>query len=329
MFGVIADLLSSIITILLPIFASYKALRSADPSQLAPWLMYWVVLSAVLMAESWTVFIIGWFPFYSWIRLFFFSYLVLPQTQGARLLYQEYVDPFLEHHEREIEEFIGRSHERAKALGLQYFYQALDYVRENILGLPAQRPAPPPPAPTGPAAYAQSLLSRFNIPTAAGANAPAGGSGQTVSNDWFSAISSAVASVASANKSPEARGEALSASGTLLPRELASMSRADRANFISNQRDLLEVLRSALAKEERDLHSETDDLAYGPGLRKNRSENSFTHVEHEDTQERSPEGHGRTSSGNWTSGWFGGGEAGSSGVDHGQQGQEGARNRAQ
>lgn len=51
---------SSIITILLPVFASYKALRSADPSQLAPWLMYWVVLSAVLLAESWTVFIIGW-----------------------------------------------------------------------------------------------------------------------------------------------------------------------------------------------------------------------------------------------------------------------------
>lgn len=52
---------SSVITILFPIFASYKALRSADPSQLAPWLMYWVVLSVVLLAESWTVFIIGWY----------------------------------------------------------------------------------------------------------------------------------------------------------------------------------------------------------------------------------------------------------------------------
>ncbi|GKZ38739.1 hypothetical protein AbraIFM66950_011175 [Aspergillus brasiliensis] len=273
------------------------------------------------MAESWTIFILGWFPFYSWIRLFFFSYLVLPQTQGARSLYQEYVDPFLEHHEREIEEFIGRSHERAKALGLQYFYQALDYIRENILGLPAQRPASPPP-PTGPAAYAQSLLSRFNVPTATGGTAPA------VSNDWLSAIGSAVASVAS-GKSAEARGEELSASGTLLPREVASMSRADKAKFISNQKDLLEVLRSALAKEERDLHSapaEVDDLAYGSPLRKNRSENSFTHVEHEDTQERSSEAHGRTSSGNWASGWFGAGEhAESSGADHGH---DGARSRA-
>ncbi|OOF96423.1 hypothetical protein ASPCADRAFT_206625 [Aspergillus carbonarius ITEM 5010] len=322
MFGVIADLLSSIITILLPIFASYKALRSADPSQLAPWLMYWVVLSAVLMAESWTIFILGWFPFYSWIRLFFFSYLVLPQTQGARSLYQDYVDPFLEHHEREIEEFIGKTHERAKALGLQYFYQALDYIRENILGLPAQRPAPPPPPPTGPAALAQSLLSRLNMPIATGSTAP------TANNDWLSAISSVVASVTSSGQSPEARGEELSASGTLLPREIASLPRADRAKFISSQRDILDVLRSALAKEERDLHSagtEGDDLAYGSPLRKNRSENSFTHVEHEDTQDRSSDAHRRTSSGNWASGWFGSGEdAGSSGVDHGH---EGARNR--
>lgn len=52
---------SSVITILFPVFASYKALRSSDPSQLAPWLMYWVVLSVVLLAESWTVFIIGWY----------------------------------------------------------------------------------------------------------------------------------------------------------------------------------------------------------------------------------------------------------------------------
>jgi CHASE2 domain-containing sensor protein len=52
---------SSVITILFPVFASYKALRTSDPSQLAPWLMYWVVLSVILLAESWTVFIIGWY----------------------------------------------------------------------------------------------------------------------------------------------------------------------------------------------------------------------------------------------------------------------------
>ncbi|EFW13550.1 hypothetical protein CPSG_09897, partial [Coccidioides posadasii str. Silveira] len=58
MFGIIADLLSSVLTVLFPIFASYKALRTSDVSQIAPWLMYWVVLSIVLLVESWTFFIV-------------------------------------------------------------------------------------------------------------------------------------------------------------------------------------------------------------------------------------------------------------------------------
>jgi hypothetical protein len=66
MFGIFADLLSSIITILFPAFASFKAIRSGNPAHLTPWLMYWVVLSGILLAESWTVFIIGWYasPFF-------------------------------------------------------------------------------------------------------------------------------------------------------------------------------------------------------------------------------------------------------------------------
>ncbi|KAL4923073.1 HVA22/TB2/DP1 family protein [Aspergillus undulatus] len=297
-FGIIADAISSILTILFPIFASYKALRSSDPYQLAPWLMYWVVLSAILMAESWTYFIIGWIPFYSWIRLSFFAYLVLPQTQGARIMYQDYVEPFLAHHEREIEEFIGRSHERAKALGLQYFYQLIDFVRERVLGLPPQRPPTPPPA--GAASYAQSLLSRFNLPSAVGGTQPAPAS------DWYSAISSAVAGLTSPNKSQEARAEELSASRFLLPREFESKSRAEKARFYSKQRDMLDVLRDALMNEERNL--EDDGLAYGGApLRKNRSDNSFDHIEHEDTRDRSPRPSGT---------WFGDNEpAASSGVD--------------
>ncbi|KAL1982775.1 hypothetical protein VTN96DRAFT_891 [Rasamsonia emersonii] len=309
MFGIFADLLSSVITILFPAFASYKAIRSADPAQLKPWLMYWVVLSGILLAESWTVFIIGWLPFYSWIRLFFLAYLVLPQTQGARIIYQEHVEPFFEHHEREIEELIGRTHERAKALGLQYFFKAVDWIREKILGLPPQRPATaaPPPA-TGPATYAQALLSRFNLPTTTGGNLPSTGS------DWYSILASAVTSVTSTGKSRDAQAEELSASGILQPEKVASLSRAEKAKFYSSQRERLEVLISALAKEEGKLRADegaNDDLAYGSfeGLRKNMSENSFDHIQHEDVGGPLPMNPPKRSSEGWTSGWFGGGSA--------------------
>jgi hypothetical protein len=231
------------------------------------------------------------------------SYLVLPQTQGARLLYQDYVDPFLTHHEREIEDIIGRTHERAKALGLQYFYQAIDLIREKVLGLPPQRPSTPPQP--NAASYAQSLLSRFNIPTA----------GPSANNDWYSVLSAAVGSVTS-GKSREAREEELSASGNLLQRQMSSMSGAEKAHFISSQRELLDHLRSTLTREEQSINldvPEADDLAYGVPLRKNRSDNSFEVVDNEEPGSRTA----RKTSGGWTSGWFGNEQdsAGSSGSD--------------
>lgn len=235
------------------------------------------------------------------------AYLVLPQTQGARTLYQDYVDPFLTHHEREIEDMIGNIHERAKALGLQYFYQAIDLIRQKALGLPPQRPTTPPQP--GAASYAQSLLSRFNIPTARAAGTSAN------TNDWYSVLSTAVGSVTS-GKSREVRDQELSASGNLLQRQMQSMSGAEKAHFISSQRELLDHLRSTLVQEEQSSPRgglEADDLAYGVPLRKNRSENSFEVVDGEDLG-RHPE---RKTSGGWASGWFGNerDSSGSSGTD--------------
>ncbi|KMU78306.1 HVA22 domain containing membrane protein [Coccidioides immitis RMSCC 3703] len=287
MFGIIADLLSSVLTVLFPIFASYKALRTSDVSQIAPWLMYWVVLSIVLLVESWTFFIVGWFPFYSWIRLFALSYLVLPQTQGAKKLYLERVDPFLHQYERQIEEFIGETHERAKEAGLNYLYQAIDLIREKVLGLPpvlAAEAAPPPPA-SGPASYAQTLFSRFNLPAGTGTNLAGPAS------DLFSMLGSAVTAVTSTGKNRDTQAEELSATG-LLPHNLASASKNEQASYISSQKEKLRILLSALDREHRNLGlegREEDDLAYGTsydsdsrGLKKNQSENSFENIDHEE-----------------------------------------------
>lgn len=238
------------------------------------------------------------FPFYSWIRLAFLSYLVLPQTQGARILFQDYVDPFFEQHERQIEELIGQGHERAKALGLQYFYQLVDLIREKVMGLPPRQAATAaPPQATGAAGYAQSLLSRFNLPTTIVNN------GQSTGGDWYSLVTSAMTAVTSTGQSREAQVEELSASGILHSDRVAGLSRSDKAKFYSSQRERLEVLVSALEKEEHKLSSD-DDLAYGGGLRKNTSEHSFDQIDSDDLR-GSPGPRGSTNEG-WTSGWFGG-----------------------
>lgn len=110
------------------------------------------------------------------------------------MLYQQYIDPFLFQHEREIERFIAQSHDQAKALGLQYFYRAIELVREKVLGLPPQQqhgPADASSAPGGNAgAYAQSLFSMFGGGGGAGAGSgnTSGGAGGNAggAGNWFS-----------------------------------------------------------------------------------------------------------------------------------------------
>jgi hypothetical protein len=156
------------------------------------------------------------------------------------------------------------------------------------------------------------LLSRFNIPTAGAAGAPA------ATNDWYSILGSALGSVAAAGKPRGVHEEELSASGTLLQRQLDTMSGAEKASYISRQREVLDFLRSTLSREEQAMgqnDAENDDLAYGAPLRKDLSETSFDVVDDDDLGSRS--GARRTSS-RWTSAWLGNehDSSGSSGTDH-------------
>jgi len=75
------------------------------------------------------------FSFYAYLRLFLLFYLVLPQTQDARLLYQFYIQLFLAQHEADIDIFISHARNRARAVDLQYLKQIMNFVKENLLKL--------------------------------------------------------------------------------------------------------------------------------------------------------------------------------------------------
>ncbi|OAA70666.1 HVA22 domain membrane protein [Cordyceps fumosorosea ARSEF 2679] len=254
MFDLPAMLLCSVASFLFPIFASYKALKTSDPAQLTPWLMYWVVFSICLLAESWVSFIVTWIPFYGYFRLVFLLYLILPQTQGARVLYEQYVHPFLRDNESQIDEFIASSHERLKSAGLSYIRQAINYVRENLLGMPPAEPPAPMPENVGAQGYTQALLSRFSIPSAKWATTGAQGSG-----DFYSLLSSAVAAASGAGAARSAPGTDLTASGHLIPEHLRDSG--EKMSFISTQKERLSYLLAALDREAQELQNETPKQA--------------------------------------------------------------------
>ncbi|KAI5794403.1 TB2/DP1, HVA22 family-domain-containing protein [Peziza echinospora] len=184
MFDWLMRLASSSATFLFPVFASYKALKTNDPSQVTPWLMYWVVIACVLVVEAWTEWLLRWLPFYYNFRAAFMLWLVLPQTQGATKLYVEYVHPYLIEHEKEIENFIATAHDQIKAAGYSYLKRAICHAEEIILG--TRRSQERPPTPSG-QPYANFLLNRFKL-------SPIATQPTQTASDFYNSISSTLTS---------------------------------------------------------------------------------------------------------------------------------------
>ncbi|KAF2724588.1 hypothetical protein K431DRAFT_282018 [Polychaeton citri CBS 116435] len=238
MFGFIADILTSVVSILFPIFASYKALRSSDPASLSPWLMYWTTLSLFILVENQFYWILYWIPFYSWIRFGMHLYLVQPGNQGCVAIYQQHIHPFLEEHERQIDQLITEAHAKARAVGLDAVKQLIEVVRVKVLGQEPRRPTPPA---SRNVSYSQNLLSRFNLPSARDGLAAAG------TSDLFSLLGKAMNQSTYPNSTTrDAQARDLADSGSLIPPNLSGTERSD---FVNTQRDRLQTLLKAFDAE--------------------------------------------------------------------------------
>lgn len=213
-------------------------------------------------------------PLYSYIRLLFLLYLVLPQTQGARVIYTTYIHPYLEENETQIEELIANTHDKMKAAGIAYLKRAIEAFRTQVLGLPpnpaAQQAERNVPAAQRPRSYTQALLDRFQLPQAQWSGNAGSTTGQDFYNFLSNAVNAATAAVvasdsttadtgrkaASASRGPGVgafpTGD-LSASGTLVPPSI--QGNADKMSFLAAQRERLNYVLSALDREAAQLKS--------------------------------------------------------------------------
>ena len=200
--------------------------------------MYWTTLSLFLLVESQLYFILSWVPFYSWIRFGVHLYLVLPGKQGSVFIYKEYIHPFLEEHERQIDTMISEGHAKAKAAGMDAVKKGIEYIRVQILGMPPQRPSP---APSRNVSYTTYLMSRFAMPSAREGLASAG------TTDVFAMLGKAMQQMSypdSTTRDEQARD--LTQSGSLIP---PSLSGEERNDFVNTQRERLQTLLQAFDRE--------------------------------------------------------------------------------
>jgi receptor expression-enhancing protein 1/2/3/4 len=233
-------------------------------------------------------------PFYAYIRLLFLLYLVLPQTQGARIIYQAYVHPWLEENEGAIEDYIKR---------------AIEYLKINVLGhppTPESASTAAAPGPQSAQSYTQSLLSRFNLPAARwpGNAGAAGATGADFYNFLASAVSAAAGAAGSAGGSRDAE-DIPSSTATLIPDSIRGA--AARMSYLQSQRERLNTVLSALDREASQLQGEDAqvrgaDVAEGlssrspsagsglSGLAKSRSEADFEKLEAESGEDEMEDG---------------------------------------
>ena len=229
------------------------------------------------------------------------------------MVYEEHVHPFLSKHEDDIDRFISQAHDRARALGMRYFRLAVDFFRENVLGVQPPRQTHQSStyasayATTG--SYAQSLIARFNIPAAReSVSAP------NAVGDLYTVLTSALSQATTSQTSRDAQEEDLSASGTLIPPTIRG--KEERMSYISTQRERLKILMGALDREALILHNSSAREGAAPvadftlpsynfsdttpvdHLGRSKSEVSFDRVEHEEVQDVKPS-HDRTNSSGW------------------------------
>lgn len=86
-----------------PMYASFKAVESPDPTDDTQWLTYWIIYGGFTVAESFTDALFNVIPFYYFVKIGFLVWCFLPQTLGAKVLYLGIVRPVLRRYETRID----------------------------------------------------------------------------------------------------------------------------------------------------------------------------------------------------------------------------------
>ncbi|XP_066319543.1 HVA22-like protein a isoform X2 [Miscanthus floridulus] len=76
-------------------YASVRAIETKSAVDDQQWLTYWVLYSFITLFELTFAPVLEWLPFWSYAKLFFNCWLVLPQFNGAAHVYEHFVRPMI------------------------------------------------------------------------------------------------------------------------------------------------------------------------------------------------------------------------------------------
>lgn len=125
-----ATILTLGITVLYPAAQSIKAIHSEDKNDDKEWLTYWIIFGLFTLIDDFFGWVLALIPYFFWIKLAFFLFLLAPQTKGALTVYNTVAQPFLVKYRKDIEKLIediqGVASKAAKDAKSEILKQAQD-----------------------------------------------------------------------------------------------------------------------------------------------------------------------------------------------------------
>ena len=103
MLGIGQTYITQVIAVLYPAFMSFVALETDTPEDDKQWLTYWVCYGCFAILDQFAGFILSFIPFYFFLKMAFLIWCMHPATQGATIVYNNYILPFYNEHAAEIE----------------------------------------------------------------------------------------------------------------------------------------------------------------------------------------------------------------------------------
>merc|ERR1712207_71959 len=116
-FSIGAGSLCSLVGFIYPAYKSFEAIEGKKQNEvITQWLIYWVVYSLFAIIEVFVDFLLFWIPFYYTFKMAFLLWAMLPQTRGAKYLYDSFLKDFLKKNESEIDAALHEAKKNASTV---------------------------------------------------------------------------------------------------------------------------------------------------------------------------------------------------------------------
>lgn len=102
-----------------PAFKSFEAIENKIRGDDTQWLIYWVVYAFFSIIEVFVDFLLYWIPFYYAFKLAFLLWAMLPQTKGAKFLYDSFLKDFLKSNESRIDAALKEAKRSASTIATE------------------------------------------------------------------------------------------------------------------------------------------------------------------------------------------------------------------